>query len=93
MRFDNVKKEIKMKKYIVAGFRKGAKDNSSYNLNVHLYNENELRKSFAWIEGDDGNNFRKDDYPIKVNDIIRIVNEKGRLQCENDDFFYVFKRV
>ena len=82
-----------MKKYIVAGFRKGAKDNNSNNLNARLYNENELRKTFAWIDGEDGNNFRKGAYPIRVNDIIHTVNDHGSLWCENDDFFYVFKLV
>jgi len=82
-----------MDKYLVLGFRKGAKDNSSYNLNAWTYTEANLRKSFAWIDGPDGNNMRKGSVKLKLDDIIKEANDKGAIWCENDHFFYVFKAV
>ena len=82
-----------MKKYIVAGFRKGAKDNGAYNFNAYLYTEEELRRMFEWIDGPDGNNFRKGAQKLTLDGIMQEVKKNGHLWCENDNFFYVFKLV
>jgi len=80
--------------YLVAGFRKGSKVNSINTLNMHMYkNEKDFRAKFAWVDGPDGNNMRKGNIKLTLDDIVKEVQEKGVLRCENVDFFYVFKNI
>ena len=99
----NLKKgKLKIKKkYLVAGFRKGEKESTLYTLNANIYDEQNLRKTFHWVEVEEANNNMRfgSINPTKlssIDDIIKWTDKfkpENGFHCENDYFCYIFKPV